>query len=65
MSDDQRPRPLKVPEAARRLGLSERVVRALIRAGRLGAINVAAPGQRPYWIIPVEAIDTFLSSGVR
>ena len=49
-------------EAARRLKVSPEHVRALIRSGRLTAINVGTGPKRPLYRIPLCALRDFLSN---
>ena len=49
-------------EAARRLKVSPEHVRALIRSGRLAAINVGTGPKRPLYRIPLCALRDFLSN---
>ena len=49
-------------EAARRLKVTAEHVRALIRSGRLSAINIGTGPKRPLYRIPASALGEFLSS---
>lgn len=59
-----RPEAVRPDVAAVKLGCSPQQVRALIRAGRLRAIDLSTgTGDRPYWVIPLVEIDRFLAEG--
>lgn len=63
-ADDERPAPavraFTVAQIADRWFVKQHVVLALIAAGELKALNVAAPGaKRPHWRIMPVALDDF------
>jgi excisionase family DNA binding protein len=49
-------------ETAERLKVSAEHVRALIRSGRLSAVNIGTGLKRPLYRIPASALGDFLSS---
>jgi len=54
---------LLVPEAARRLRVSENHIIGLIETGELQAVNIAAAHtDRSHWRIPREAFDRYVAN---
>lgn len=51
---------LYVGEVAMKLRCTEQHVSDLIEEGQLQGVNIAGPGQRKCWRIPVEAYEAFL-----
>jgi excisionase family DNA binding protein len=58
-ADDATPRGYTPNELARLLRVSPDRVRAWIARGELEAVNIAAPGSRPRWVILPDQLDAF------
>lgn len=53
---------LRVGQAANEIGVTTPIVRKLIKAGELAAINVSSGGRSPRYRVTREALDSFLAS---
>lgn len=51
---------LYLVEVCKAVSLSESQVRALIKEGKLGAVDITS--ERLHWRVPIEALDAFLAA---
>jgi excisionase family DNA binding protein len=52
-------RVLSVATVAQMLGLTRAMIRKAIRKGTLRAINIAAPGERPIYVVEPEEVERY------